>query len=362
MGPDDTLDIGRIRLKREYPVAGVQPHQATDPVINPEAAAAARARIAALGAPQNPAEVATAELPSMPTSELIFDKSRLATEAKHHPEAHGAAVGSTSRRRKIPSAAKPMIMAVGVFLIVLLLFKAPIILSQLGYTFGNKNAPAVTAGSSEIVPAANTITIPKINVQAPVNYEPSMVEADIQKSLETGVVHYGSTALPGQAGNVAIFGHSSNDWWEPGNYKFVFVLLDKLAPGDQITVDYNSKQYIYEVTGSKVVEPTDVGVLNQTPDPELTLITCTPPGTSLKRLVVTAKQISPDPKKATTTTASATNSSSKLPSSAPDFLTQLSQGWNSIFHSLFSLFGGDASPSASPTASPSSTGQLPTAK
>ena len=90
MGPDDTLDIGRIRLKREYPVAGVQPHQATDPVINPEAAAAARARIAALGAPQNPAEVATAELPSMPTSELIFDKSRLATEAKHHPEAHGA--------------------------------------------------------------------------------------------------------------------------------------------------------------------------------------------------------------------------------------------------------------------------------
>jgi LPXTG-site transpeptidase (sortase) family protein len=360
MGPDDTLDIGRIRLKREYPVAGVQPHQATDPVIHPEAAAAARARIAALGAPQNPAEVKPGELPSIPTSELILDKPSLAEDAEKHPVASG-----TISRRKIPSAVRPMIMAVGVFLIVLLLFKAPIILSQLGYSFGSKNnAPAVTASSSEVVPAANTITIPKINVQAPVNYEPSMAEADIQKSLESGVVHYGSTALPGQVGNVAIFGHSSNDWWEPGNYKFVFVLLDKLAPGDQITVDYNSHQYIYEVTGSKVVEPTDVGVLNSTPDPELTLITCTPPGTSLKRLVVTAKQISPDPKKATsTTTASASSSGGKLPSSAPDFLSQLSQGWTAIFHSVSSLFGGDtSSPSSSPSTSPSTTGQLPTAK
>jgi sortase A len=361
MGPDDTLDIGRIRLKREYPVAGVQPHQATDPVIHPEAAAAARARIAALGAPQNPASVKPGELPSLPTSELILDKTRLAADVRQHPET----AGSSANRRKIPSAIRPMVMAVGVFLTVLLLFKAPIILSQLGYTFGSKNnTPAVTTGSTEIVPAANTITIPKINVQAPVNYEPSMAEADIQKSLETGVVHYGSTALPGQVGNVAIFGHSSNDWWEPGNFKFVFVLLDKLAPGDQITIDYNSQRFVYEVTGSKVVEPTDVGVLNQTPDPELTLITCTPPGTSLKRLVVTAKQISPDPQKATTaSTASAANSSGKLPSSAPDFLTQLSQGWAAIFHSLSSLFGGDtSSPSSSPSASPSATGQLPTAK
>jgi hypothetical protein len=94
---------------------------------------------------------------------------------------------------------------------------------------------------------------------------------------------------------VAIFGHSSNDWWQPGNYKQIFVLLDKLKAGDQIEITYQSKRYTYEVTGSRVVLPTAMSVLDPTSSPTLTLITCTPIGTSLKRLVVTAKQIDPAP-------------------------------------------------------------------
>jgi sortase A len=180
------------------------------------------------------------------------------------------------------------------------------------------------------------------------------------------VVHYGSTALPGQAGNVALFGHSSNDWWEPGNYKFVFVLLDKLAPGDKVTVDFQSKRYTYEVTSSKVVEPTDVGVLAPTSTPTLTLITCSPPGTSLRRLIVTAKQVDPDPNKAAPATSSGTSSQPSLPSSAPSFFTQIQDAWNGVWHGFTSLFGGDTSspsPQSSPgTGSSNTPGTLPVIK
>jgi sortase A len=261
-----------------------------------------------------------------------------------------------------------MLVAAGIFVLTLLLFKAPIIISQLGYSLGKKNSPAAAVTTSGApVSADNTIDIPKINVHAPVVYEPSVDETAIENALQNGVVHYGNTALPGQNGNVAIFGHSSNDWWEPGNYKFVFVLLDKLAPGDTVTVNYNAKAYVYQVTGSTIVDPTDVGVLNPTATPTLSLITCSPPGTSLRRLVVTAKQVSPDPGQATgsatKTSGSGSSGSGNLPSAAPGFLTQLRQAWDSTWHTLRSLVGADSSSSQpSPSASPDSSGQIPAVK
>jgi sortase A len=265
----------------------------------------------------------------------------------------------------LPSVFVPIATAAGVFLLVLLLFKAPVIYSQINYNLHSHNTPTApaVAPASDVIPATATISIPKINVNAPVIYEPSVQEAAVQQALQSGVVHYGNTPAPGQPGNVAIFGHSSNDWWEPGNYKFVFVLLDKLSPGDRVTMDFQSKRYTYEVTGSKVVEPTDVGVLSPTATPTLTIITCTPPGTSLKRLVVTAKQIDPDPSqiKTTTTTAAATaTGTTSLPSSSTGILGSLSQAWQGIL----SLFGGDNS-SSSGGATPSASGgatQLPASK
>ena len=147
----------------------------------------------------------------------------------------------------------------------------------------------------------------------------------------------------------------------------MFVLLDKLAPGDTISLDYQSHRYTYQVTDSKVVEPTDVGVLSSTSSPTLTLITCTPPGTSLRRLVVTAKQIDPDPNKATTVasapsaSSSASSGSSNLPSSAPGFFNQVSNAWNGVVSGFKSLFGGSdnsgagtSGSSGTDTSSPSS--------
>ena len=87
--------------------------------------------------------------------------------------------------------------------------------------------------------------------------------------------------------------------WEKGNYKFVFALLDKLQPGDNITIDYGGTRYIYQVKDKEVVKPTDMQALLPT-DPTmhgLLLVTCTPVGTSTNRLIVHTEQIYPAPVK-----------------------------------------------------------------
>jgi len=160
------------------------------------------------------------------------------------------------------------------------------------------------------------IIIPKINVDAPVVYDvPSLEENVVQSKLKNGVVHYpipGANSMPGETGNSVILGHSSNDVFDDGAYKFVFVQLDKLDKGDTFYLNYNGTRYTYSVTEKKIIEPTEVGQLviggNK---PFATLVTCTPPGTALKRLVVIAEQISPDP--ASATTASSSDSSPVKP-------------------------------------------------
>lgn len=145
-----------------------------------------------------------------------------------------------------------------------------------------------------------TVLIPKINVNAPVVVDvESHKESDVQLGLRRGVLHYGQTAFPGQKGNVVLFGHSSGQIWTPGDYKFVFTLLNNLQEKDRIYIDYNGIRYTYLVSDKRVVSPTDFSVIQKTDFAQLTLITCTPVGTSKDRLVVRAKQIMPDPDKAT---------------------------------------------------------------
>lgn len=263
-----------------------------------------------------------------------------------------ATPGQPEKKGGVSSRAKPVMVAVGIFILALVLTKSPVIISQLQYS-GQKPSPAVTATPAAVVSPEPTISIPKLNVNAPVVYEPSIREEDVQRSLQSGVVHYGTTARPGEKGNAVIFGHSSNDWWEPGDYKFVFVLLDKLQAGDQVMVNYEGRRYTYEVTGSRVVEPTEISVLNPTKEPTLTLITCTPPGTAWKRLVVTAKQIDPAPSTATATKKSK-SAEAQLPGS------ESKEGFWDQVQSVWKDFSGTFSgtPEAKPKDGPSSQ-QLP---
>ena len=74
------------------------------------------------------------------------------------------------------------------------------------------------------------------------------------------------------------------------------MLLHELQTGDTFMLTKDGVRYTYQVYERKIVEPNQVSVLGPAAEPDsATLITCDPPGTSLRRLVVTGKQISPDP-------------------------------------------------------------------
>ncbi len=179
------------------------------------------------------------------------------------------------------------------------------------------------------VSAETKMIIPKINVDAPIVMNVGPTNAEQLDAMSNGIAHVrypGASSEPGQTGNSVFSGHSSSDWTDTGAYKFIFVQLERLAVDDVVYINYKSKRYSYKVYDIKVVEPTDIGALNYTgKDPVITLITCTPLGTADKRLLVFAKQVSPDPAKASKPAASqkVTSSASELTGTAPTLLERL---------------------------------------
>lgn len=171
------------------------------------------------------------------------------------------------------------------------------------------------------------IIIPKIGVEAPVIYdEPRVDEASYQAALDRGVVRLGNTADPGTKGNLVIGGHSSNNIFNAGGYKYVFVNLKRLDEGDIFYLNYQGKRYTYKVTvARKIVAPTDTSVLAPTEKPTVTLFTCDPPGTNINRLIVQAEQIDPSPGEAPENTNAETtvNQENPLPSVAPSLWDRL---------------------------------------
>lgn len=186
----------------------------------------------------------------------------------------------------------PIISLIGVALIVAALFipiktYIPVLKAEIVYQL-NKKADK----PKEFTPVDSnfSIIIPKINANAKVirnvnPYEPK----EYQKALTLGVAHASGTATPDQSGNVFIFAHSATNWYQANQYNAVFYLLNKLKTEDDITLYFENIPYNYSVDEIKFVKPTEVDYLsNQLNTNQLTLMTCWPPGTTLKRLVVVA--------------------------------------------------------------------------
>lgn len=151
-----------------------------------------------------------------------------------------------------------------------------------------------------VAPPDTRLVIPRINRNVPVinvstesliKKDWSQLEKDMQEALRYGVIHYPGTARPGQQGNIVITGHSSYFPWDPGRFKDVFAVLHDLKVGDQILLYNNQKRYIYEVSSIKKIWPSELDVLKPSTENKLTLITCTPVGTNLKRLIIEAKLV-----------------------------------------------------------------------
>ena len=135
-----------------------------------------------------------------------------------------------------------------------------------------------------------SIVIPKININTKVvkNVDP-FDSKKYQLALTQGVAHAEGSALPGFPGNIFIFAHSASNWYQANQYNAIFYLINKLDPSDQIDLYYQGSKYSYKVTDKKVVSSSEVNYLsNQLNTNSLTLMTCWPPGTTLKRLVVIA--------------------------------------------------------------------------
>lgn len=211
------------------------------------------------------------------------------------------ATGKVRKKRRLRHIA-PLVAGASVVLLLLFLQYNRLIFAPI-MAYVSPNVNSVSASLDAVDPTATQaispeprLIIPKLNVDVPVIFGINYTE--VAAAMERGVAQFsipGANAMPGQVGNLVLSGHSSGDIYNENLYKFIFSGLERLSIGDLIYINYESVRYTYQMTGSQVVEPSDVAALVYPTDrPILTLITCTPLGTSRYRLLITAEQINPD--------------------------------------------------------------------
>lgn len=162
--------------------------------------------------------------------------------------------------------------------------KAGAVLSQVDYTKASNWFPQKPPEKTSSQEREYTLSIPKLGI------EDALVIIG-GEDLESSLIHYGGTGLPGDWGKTVIFGHSIlPQFFNPKNYKTIFSTLPKLEKKDKILINFDGITYFYEVFELRVVAPDDISVLEQKYDSSyLSLVTCVPPGTYWKRLIVKAR-------------------------------------------------------------------------
>lgn len=133
------------------------------------------------------------------------------------------------------------------------------------------------------------LTIPKLGIT-------SAQVSTRDYNLDQHLVQYFGTAIPGEDGTAIIFGHSTIPaWFDPKNYKTIFATLHTIDVGDEIDAIVSGVKYKYKIFSILITSPDDVGILSQNYDNSyITIVTCTPPGTIWKRLIVRATLVGMD--------------------------------------------------------------------
>ena len=129
-------------------------------------------------------------------------------------------------------------------------------------------------------PPLAVLHIPRLGLEVPV------LEGIDDRTLNRAVGHIPGTAAPGEVGNVAIAGHRDG----------FFRGLKDLAVGDRLELETGGERRLYAVESLRVVEPEEVEVLEPTPAPVLTLVTCYPfyfVGNAPQRYIVRAAELPP---------------------------------------------------------------------
>ncbi len=168
----------------------------------------------------------------------------------------------------------------------------PIISHEIDYDISRINSPT----DIKVITPIDTdfgIVIPKIGANAHItkNVDP-FNSPEYQIALSKGVAHAQGTVLPGERGNIFLFSHSSSDFLNATKYNSIFYLLSKLEKEDKVQIFYKQKEYKYIVSDKKIVDSDAIDYLSsKSEDETLTLMTCWPPGTSLKRLIIQARRL-----------------------------------------------------------------------
>ncbi len=160
-----------------------------------------------------------------------------------------------------------------------------------GSTDAEMHVRPVPPGKPPVAAAlpARRLVIPSIGLDSKVIQLGTRLDRSGNLAWETApfaVGQHKGLAGPGQNGNMVLSGHISSP-----NEGAVFHLLPELKVGEGVIVATDERQYLYRVTDVNTVTPDQVSVLDQTPDPTATLITCVPDGIYSHRLVVTARLV-----------------------------------------------------------------------
>lgn len=145
------------------------------------------------------------------------------------------------------------------------------------------------AGSKNNATANTSIVIPKIGLASPIVFPTSTDLGVLKQALYSGVVHYPDSALPGENGNVFIFGHSSNRLIVKNPAFTAFTNLYKLKVGDDIFLNSSGVEYHYRVASVEIVDPKETRIYLASNKPKLTLSTCWPVGDPKNRTVIEAE-------------------------------------------------------------------------
>lgn len=133
-----------------------------------------------------------------------------------------------------------------------------------------------------------SLVVPKIRANARVIRDVNPYNAsEYQQKLTQGVAHAEGSVLPGLDGNTFLFAHSSDNFYNANRYNAVFYLLSKMELGDEFNIVFNKQMFNYNVISVGIVDPDEVQYITGDPTKKTaTLMTCWPPGTTLKRLLV----------------------------------------------------------------------------
>jgi len=136
-----------------------------------------------------------------------------------------------------------------------------------------------------------SVVVPKIDAASNI-----IVNVDVSnkkeylEALRKGVAHGKGTYFPGQGENIFLFAHSTDSPINFSRYNAIFYLLRKLENGDRVILYFADRKYVYEVEDKFTTNIDNTTWITESTDGErLLLMTCDPPGTTWRRLIVLAR-------------------------------------------------------------------------